>query len=433
MPILFFDNYRGFSNAFIDLKKMNFLVGENSTGKTSVLKLIKAISNPNFWMSANFNTEDTELGYFNEIVTVNSKRNYFEIGILDNNHEGTVNAVLMRYEDRNGQPKITQVRYRHNQVEIEAYFNESKVKYRVGAKNQLEFKPDIDQFMNWVQNNPLKKRHYKLTDMGNRFGGFWILQLQILISSESKKASSITEVLSDLELPQFINDIFWMAPIRTEPKRTYDSYKTTFNPTGTHAPYILKNLLDEKSNSKTRKRALKILRKFGNDSGLFDEIAVNSLGSKSTAPFEIRLSLNGKSLKITNVGYGVSQILPLVIEIISSVDESWFAIQQPEIHLHPRAQAAFGDFLHKSIEENKMGFIVETHSDFTIDRFRIRLANSSKKAEKDWESQIVFFSRSEKGNIVSCIEINDDGSYSEDQPPEFRDFFIREELNLISL
>src|SRR5690606_20101145 len=105
---------------------------------------------------------------------------------------------------------------------------------------------------------------------------------------------------------------------------------------------------------------------------------------------------------------------------------TWFALQQPEIHLHPRGQAAFGDFVLKSAMNDKKNFIIETHSDFTIDRFRLKLNKCSKSEESQQvKSQIVFFHRNNGTNELTCIPIQPDGSLPENQPKEFRDFFIK--------
>ena len=58
----YIDNFRGLQNQIIDLKKVNFLVGENSTGKSSLMKAISLISNFNFWMNGDLFSEDFELG-----------------------------------------------------------------------------------------------------------------------------------------------------------------------------------------------------------------------------------------------------------------------------------------------------------------------------------------------------------------------------------
>lgn len=64
-----------------------------------------------------------------------------------------------------------------------------------------------------------------------------------------------------------------------------------------------------------------------------------------------------------------------------------------------------------------------------IDRFRL----SIKKNKKHIDSQVLFFEKNKKGNSVYIIEINENGQYQENQPKGFRDFFINEELNLLSI
>ena len=95
--------------------------------------------------------------------------------------------------------------------------------------------------------------------------------IQIIIATQIIKNNK-EDKLSGIRMPAFLRDISWLAPIRTEPKRTYDSYKILFNSSGSHSPYLLKRLL-EKTN-KGQKKVKNILEKFGQDSGLFEGIRI---------------------------------------------------------------------------------------------------------------------------------------------------------------
>lgn len=142
------------------------------------------------------------------------------------------------------------------------------------------------------------------------------------------------------------------------------------------------------------------------------------------------ISLNGTELRICDVGYGVSQSLPIVVDIFARSASYWYAIQQPEVHLHPKAQAALGDLICQMAEEEKKKFFIETHSDYLIDRFRLRYG----AAELDnLECQTLFFERHKTGNRVTPIDILPNGDYSDDQPAAFRDFFIKEQMALLGL
>jgi predicted ATP-dependent endonuclease of OLD family len=82
MLSIYADNFRGFTKTTINFTRVNFLVGENSTGKTSILSLFSLLHDHTFWFSHEFNTEVVSLGYFNEISS-SSSDDRFTIGFGD--------------------------------------------------------------------------------------------------------------------------------------------------------------------------------------------------------------------------------------------------------------------------------------------------------------------------------------------------------------
>lgn len=427
MAVLYIDNFRGFEKTYLRLEEVNFFVGENSTGKTSILKLIGILSSAGFWNYKQFSNGEIDLGSFSEIVTYNSGKEFFDIAILE--VESQISAIKLKFINENNIPTIKEVSVINDRINIQATVDGKFLKYRYSTDACLLNNEDVNfKFSSWLNSNGLNNIPFEREEI--EFLGIKsiLFQLQTKVNTEiSDFDGKIT-----FGIPSFLNNLAWTAPIRTEPKKTYDSHLFSFTPEGIHAPYILNELLNQDND------VLSILTRFGNDSGLYDNISVNQLfnDSKKLSPFEILITLNDKPLNISNVGYGVSQILPLLVEILARPQGTWFAIQQPEIHLHPRAQAAFGDFIYKSNINDRQKLIVETHSDYTIDRYRLRLNRYFRETdEKDVKvsAQVIFFSRNDKGNNLLAIPINADGSYPEDQPKEFRDFFIKEQLNLITI
>ena len=135
-------------------------------------------------------------------------------------------------------------------------------------------------------------------------------------------------------------------------------------------------------------------------------------------------------MRITNVGYGVSQSLPIVTEIFRRKKGTGFLIQQPEVHLHPKAQAQVGELIFKeAIESNKV-FFIETHSDYIIDRIRM-LLRKSKKKNLNGKVNLLFFERNDEGNKVTKIPIDDNGNLDSNQPDSYREFFLKEQLDLL--
>jgi predicted ATPase len=105
------------------------------------------------------------------------------------------------------------------------------------------------------------------------------------------------------------------------------------------------------------------------------------------------------------------------------------SIQQPEVHLHPKAQAALGDLMHFLVVTESHRYIVETHSDYLIDRFRLKI----KKEGKPADAQVVFFNRTKNGNRAESLEIGTDGQYPDSQPKAFREFFINEAISIMGI
>jgi predicted ATPase len=141
--------------------------------------------------------------------------------------------------------------------------------------------------------------------------------------------------------------------------------------------------------------------------------------------------LNGKELSINNVGYGVSQALPIIVELFSRGRGTNYAVQQPEVHLHPRAQAALGDVFFSLATIEAKRFFIETHSDYTIDRYRANFRKDNIQTKPP--SQILFFERNSSGNFIHPIKIDENGDISASQPDSYRDFFIREQMSNLGL
>ena len=128
-------------------------------------------------------------------------------------------------------------------------------------------------------------------------------------------------------------DPFASAPIRSRPRRTYDPSRPTPDPEGEYIPDYFASM---SRNAPAQWEHLKSdLEDFGRDSGLFDEIAVLSFGKTTGSPFQVQIRKFGKRLKgpkrnLIDVGYGVSQALPILAELLREDSPKMFLLQQPE-------------------------------------------------------------------------------------------------------
>ena len=80
-------------------------------------------------------------------------------------------------------------------------------------------------------------------------------------------------------------------------------------------------------------------------------------------------------------------------------------------------------------KKEKKAFLIETHSDYMIDRFR----RNYLVGKGVIDAQVLFFRRKGIENVVDSVDITDSGEYDTNQPKEFRDFFIKEELDNLGI
>lgn len=432
MRYIFMDNFRGFSQTLLPLKRVTFLVGENSTGKSSFLKLLYMLSRPQFWFSPQHAfQDDAELGSFDDIVSAWAKdKSFFRIGVLSSRHDRKKDTfscefTLHTFENRDGIPYVSRYIQCTEGHLTRLLFSEKTTCYKT-ATTPSSFKSaeDVTRFFLEIAQSDLHITD-GFKDFPKNIPPNPPLPVAVSILRSIEKGIPIKGNEYEAEIP-FSMDLTWIAPIRTKPQRFYDGTKRAFSPEGDHTPFLLKRSLRLRSKSASFAAGLKA---FGEASGLFETVSSHSFGSSQQAPFEILVRFAGAALNINNVGYGVSQVLPLIVEFLSREKNRTFAVQQPEVHLHPRAQAALGDLVFQLAEEKGHWFILETHSEYLIDRFRLQMHNS----EAPPQAQAIFFQRAACGNHATVIPISAQGTYPHDQPSEFRSFFIKEELKLLEV
>ncbi len=428
MKCMFVDHFRGFQETLLPIKDVNFFVGENSTGKTSLLALLHLFHSPAFWIGGQFFNEEVELGNYEDIVSMHAKdKKYFHVGAFFGSEEDKkeeYEAFLMTFSESDGTPIIKRYTIVTKSKKAEIKLKGRRIYYKIrNAESITENYSSVrEMFLQWVNSHKKEERGFK--------------ELKKIKARNIATLNSIIEDMLEKELvtrrgitfsfQAFYRNLKWIAPIRTKPQPIYTKYDTRYSSEGHHTPYSIKKLLESKGKAEKFKR---FVEEFGKESGLFDSVDIKKYGRRKITPFEVDIILSGQSTKITNVGYGVSQVLPILVDLFEERKGTAYAIQQPEIHLHPRAQAAWGDvFFNLAVMENKQ-FIVETHSDFIIDRFRMNF-KSKKKKEKP-KSQIVYFENSSEGNVLNIIDIDEEGNLPKEQPKGYREFFLKEDLSAL--
>lgn len=129
-------------------------------------------------------------------------------------------------------------------------------------------------------------------------------------------------------------------------------------------------------------------------------------------------SQTGNERNLTDVGVGVSQLLPVVVMCLQAQRGDVVMIEQPELHLHPAPQQALGDFL-LAMSMSGRQIIVETHSEYLINRLRFRMAQDDTETVTDLV-KIIYAERKEGSTEFRSIKPNAYGSF-DDWPDDFFD------------
>jgi hypothetical protein len=157
----------------------------------------------------------------------------------------------------------------------------------------------------------------------------------------------------------------------------------------------------------------------------FREIVLNPLQSRPQMP-RIRIVDTRTETEVgpKDIGIGVAQALPIVVGALDS-RSPFLAVEQPELHLHPAAQAKLGDLFVTQSKQERL-FLIETHSETLMLRIfrRIRETTRNKLPEKGLEFTkdevaLLFVTAGEGGAQIKPIRLNDEGKFVDPVPGGF--------------
>jgi predicted ATPase len=240
------------------------------------------------------------------------------------------------------------------------------------------------------------------------------------IGKSSYRMSNFSRVVfSMLENPLinlrhcFRNEMInYVSPLRAHPKRYYFLDKSNIN---TVLDSLDGDSLTEilKENKIIKDRVNSWLKEF--------KLSVDVSTLKDVI-HKLKIKQNGLNLDITDVGFGISQVLPVIVQGFLSYRNSLTIVEQPEVHLHPKMQADLADLFIDIVtiqkQRNKSKFLlIETHSEYLIKRLRRRMAENEKIGPQDI-AIYYFYPRNEMGTgTIEKKDINSTGFF--EYPKDF--------------
>ena len=429
-------NYRCFhSEQSARLAPLTLLVGENSTGKTSFMAMISVLyDTARGFRTIDFKEDPYDLGSFDEIAhrRDGGQAHIFEAGFSNEAEKrGTPSKFNVTFGKSGTTPVAIESRISSGKTWANETFDigqdhvlqvgTSRGSWKLNLRHKNGIWPISDEMFLFPQ-------YYFLLEGGLRSDQENRMDLESVSGAPSicnEDRASLRE-LAFQHMRLFRDRPFAGAPVRSKPRRTYDPSRTYPNPEGNYVPMYLANVV---SNDKLAWMNLKTkLEDFGRASGLFDEISIKQYGTSGSEPFQVLVKKLGggpKSPKhnLIDMGYGLSQALPVITELLREDARFLSLLQQPEVHLHPKAQAALGS-LFCQIASSKHQLVIETHSDHLIDRVRMDVRDGKSHLKPD-DVSILWFERQELDVKIHSLRIDQEGNIL-DAPKTYRDFFMEE-------
>lgn len=394
-------NFKCFSDEQnLEIGKLTLLTGANSTGKSSlVYGVLGALQSPRFPYVFSANGRYVNMGNFSEMVFSHNKKLPMTVGFTLEENEISIEikttwtnsnisnqAVLKEYEahSKNFNFKI------HRQGEGEDADFLLTLDYRP-QKGQNRDNHGLERMMtDLFRAAELMKPFNKTENIAKDFIAVYERQTKVneislkildngVICPDNNKATIafyiVNSVIDDL-LHRYQDKMNFISSYRLPGERTYLEESLENGKIHASGKGFVNQLLQWRENNRTYYESLiDAMRSIG----VLYDIEPERIGS---GQFKIGVTIHkdGPTALLTDVGFGISQLLPVIVGDIELGDESTLFAAQPEIHLHPNAQANYADYLIKQLERGK-NYVVETHSEYLLNRIRLAIVKGQLKEE----------------------------------------------------
>ena len=187
-----------------------------------------------------------------------------------------------------------------------------------------------------------------------------------------------------LPLREAFEDLFdhlhYLGPRRDDPRHDYSWRVSHPKDIGRYGEDMISALLSSRVRQLSiEEQILKWLQRLD----LIDSYALNpTSNTNQDYEFLVKQYKDGPEVGLTDVGFGVSQVLPLIAQCYYAPEGSILILEQPEAHLHPKAQSELADVLIDVVKNRNVQIILESHSEHLLLRLMRRIAEEEILADQ---------------------------------------------------
>ena len=449
---IFLENFKAFKQAEFELKPITILVGPNNGGKSTLIQSIILI-------------QQTLLGVGNNAVNLNGTKNFGNFIDLVNQKSGKKEVCIkLDFDDRTSvkfkvaedgsnlfikdfscntgefEYHLTDLSLRDYKKELVAYSQKCDIifdrdileKNKIPAwhlepifyRDKFFFKISdigdssilVNQYLKAVKSQVQKKEKNSL--IMDIWADRSLKKLMEVISFYSNIIKSSNDFYKKME--NYFSNIQYIGPLRNPANRSYA--RGSYNYVGAMGEHAVQILAE---NPKLKDD----VEKYFLEMDIANALNISGSANEKNFEFRIKTKITNDEVNFADIGFGTSQILPIIVQSSMSNKESLVIIEQPELHLHPRVQASLADFFVK-LATKKQKFLLETHSDYLLERLRYNIIEKNILTE-DVAIYYIEQSEAEKCSTITKININSNGQYS-NLPEHYITNFKFEETRMIT-
>ncbi len=387
-------NFKAWREANLEFGKVTGFFGTNSTGKSSLLQLLlllkqtKNATDRGLVLDFGNPVDMVNLGTFNDVVHKhNEKRRIgwrLDWSLSDpltiENPKDSPGNLLLRGDTIQTQCEVGLRQDKLWSYGLEYRFNDVEFRMEPGTRSENKFKLETgSENFRFIRNK----------------GRAWPLPPPIkthLFPDEVRYFYQNADFLSEFELAyeELMDSIYYLGPLREYPRREYHWAGSSPDDVGQRGERTVDAILsatrdDEKRSlgyKKRKKTFQEMIAYWLQELGLIHEFRLREI-AKGTNLYRaiVKTSRSGTPTALTDVGFGVSQVLPALVLLYYVPEDSIVLMEQPEIHLHPAVQSGLADVMLNVSKARNLQIMVESHSEHLMRRMQRRVAEASASSE----------------------------------------------------
>ncbi|MGP0089686.1 MAG: DUF3696 domain-containing protein [Xanthobacteraceae bacterium] len=417
---LTFTNFKSWERADLQFGKITGLFGTNSSGKTSLIQfplmLKQTKEATDRALSLELNGNYVKLGLLGDVVFAHDERRSIDWSLSFDREE---ELAILDPTQKRGQAFI-----RSKSINIQGSVSgkdgapEARLlKYRVGGDSQ-------DGASQTVSLSPKPGENgFELTAEGTDFhfvrtqGRPWVLPGPVksyAFPDQARTYYQNASFLSDLEaaFEGALDDIYYLGPLREYPQRDYLWARSKPRDVGLKGEKAIDAILAATAAGETRnikhkghhKSFQEVIAYWLSEMGLISSFEVVEIAKGSNRwQARVKVRSSGAEALLTDVGFGVSQVLPVITLLNYVPSGATVILEQPEIHLHPLAQAHLADVIINVAERRNVQVILESHSEHLLLRLQRRIAEEVLPADA---VKLYFCDAKEPASHISPLELD---------------------------